>query len=178
MDSISVSGVGMDFAEELWNHAFLSNKILLFIFEKCLQKRIPEVANSAGLLHNIGVVFMLKSFSKNYMNFRNKAAVKDGFDFIELEKAEFKATHQETGGYLLRWWDLPFPIVEAALYHHIPFDERIVNSELVIAVHIAQKYAWDIMKAPQMTRFFPEAFVKIGLKQSEFEEKFCMMTWK
>ncbi|MDR3599521.1 MAG: response regulator [Desulfosporosinus sp.] len=177
MESMGVSGMGMDFAEELWNHAFLTNKVLVFIFEKCLQKKVPEVASSAGLLHNIGVVFMLQSFSKNYIDFRNKA-VKEGFDFIELEKAQFKATHQETGGYLLKWWDLPFPIVEAALYHHNPLDERIVNSELVIGVHIAQKYAWDMMKVAQLTRFFPETFVKIGLKQSEFEEKLSTVTWK
>ncbi|WP_291300363.1 HDOD domain-containing protein [Desulfosporosinus sp. BICA1-9] len=94
---------------------------------------------------------------------------------MELERAEFNATHQETGGYLLRWWDLPFPIVEAALYHHNPFDERIVNSELVIGVHIAQKYAWDMLKVPQLTRFSPEAFMKIGLVQSEFEEELNML---
>lgn len=176
MDSISVTGVGMDFAQKVWEHAFLTNKILFFIFEKCLKKKMSELANSAGLLHNIGIVFMLKFFSKNYINFVNKT-VDEGFVFIELEKAEFKVTHQETGGYLLRWWDLPFPIVEAALYHHNPFDERIVNSELVIGVHIAQKYAWDMMEISQMTGFHSEAFERIGLKQSEFEEKLNMVTW-
>jgi len=177
IDSMGDTGVGTDFPEELWNHAFLTNKILHFLFEKCLQKKMPELANSAGLLHNIGIVFMLKSFSMKYIFFV-KEAKKDGWDLIELEKAEFKATHQETGGYLLRWWDLPFPIVEAALYHHNPFDERIVNSELVIGVHIAQNYAWDMMKVPQMTKFFPEAFAKIGLTQSEFEEKLNTVTWE
>ncbi|HBW39027.1 HDOD domain-containing protein [Desulfosporosinus sp. BICA1-9] len=72
IDVMSVSGGRIDFVEELWKHAFLSNKILLFIYEKCLHKKIPEVANSAGLLHNIGVVFMIKSFSKNYIDFRKK----------------------------------------------------------------------------------------------------------
>lgn len=65
--------------------------------------------------------------------------------------------------------------MEAALYHHNPFDERIVNSELVIGVHIAQKYAWDMLKVPQLTRFSPEAFMKIGLVQSEFEEELNML---
>lgn len=177
IDSMTISGMGADYVEDLWNHASLTNKLLLFIYNNCLKKKIPEVANSSGLLHNIGVVFMLKSFSNNYLKLIIKSE-KEGLDLIELEKAEFKVTHQETGGYLLRWWDLPFPIVEAALYHHNPFDERIVNSELVIAVHIAQKYASDMRKVPQLTRFLPETFLRIGLNRAEFEDKLSQVSWK
>lgn len=170
IDSMGNVGLKTDFLEELWKHAFLTNKVLHFLYEKCLQKKMPESANSAGLLHNIGIVFMLKSFSDKYICLVREAEI-EGLDMIEHEKTVFKATHQETGGYLLRWWDLPFPIVEAALYHHNPFDGRIVNSELVMGVHIAEKYAWDMMNVPLSTKFFSEAFSKLGLEQSEFEEK-------
>ena len=177
MDSMSLSG-GTDFAEELWQHAFLTNKILHFIYEKCLQKKIAGVANSAGLLHNIGFIFMLKYYGKEYLDFRKQSAADDGFDVLALEKLHFKATHQETGGYLLKWWDLPYPLVEAALYHHTPFDSRVVDTTLVIAVHIAQKYAADIMKIPQMTKFYLESFPRLGLNQAEFEAKIDSLTWQ
>lgn len=51
-------------------------------------------------------------------------------------------THQELGGYLLNWWELPLPIVEAALYHHNPLEEGIINRELLSIIHIANQFAW------------------------------------
>jgi len=48
----------------------------------------------------------------------------------------------------LNWWELPLPIVEAALYHHDPLNEGIINKELVQAVHIANAMAWRKIKGP------------------------------
>lgn len=175
MDTLGVSGIGMDYLEKLWKHAFLTNRILHYIYEKCLHKKIPDTFSSAGLLHNIGIIFMLKSFSGNYLKLMKRAEIQK-LDLIDVEQVEYKATHQETGGYLLQWWDLPFPIVEAALFHHKPLDENIVNTELVICVHISQKYAWEIMKGPQLTRIYPEVFERIGLLQDEFEESLKIMS--
>lgn len=163
-------GMNMEYINKLWSHSFLTNKILVFLYEKCLGKKIDELSSSAGLLHNVGVVFMLKSFPKNYKTVEDKAE-REQLNLVELEEAEYKVTHQETGGYLLKWWELPFPIVEAALYHHNPFDERVINQLLVSAVHISQKYAWDILGEPVLTPFYEEVFGVIGLSQTEFENK-------
>jgi HD-like signal output (HDOD) protein len=98
-------------------------------------------------------------------------------DMLALEKAEFDITHQEAGGFLLKWWELPLPIVESALYHHRPFDKRVTEVELVCCVHIAQKCAWDIMKENQDTDFYPEAFSMIGLDRVLFEYNLMNVDW-
>ena len=170
MDSTTVVGVGAEHVEKLWRHANVTNKIILFIYSKLFSKSIPEISTSAGLLHNIGTVFLLKCFPKEYI--RNiKSIEKESKELIKYEKSVFKVSHQEIGGYLLRWWKLPHPIVEAALYHHNPLDACIVNTELVCCVHIAQKYAWDLMGDDHFTEFYYEAFQRIGINQREFENR-------
>jgi len=141
---VGISAEGKGQIEELWEHSFLTNKLLIYIFRSHLHKELPEIASSAGLLHNIGVVLMLNYLSEDYMLLMKNAEIK-GLNLLQSEQEVFKVTHQEAGGYLLRCWGIPFPIVEAALFHHHPLDEKIINKELVAAVHIAQKYAWDIM---------------------------------
>lgn len=176
MNSMTISEDGEDYVETLWSHAFMTNKILKYIYQNCINKKLPDVASSAGLLHNIGVVFILKYYYDHYITLR-KEAENDKIDMLTLEKKIYKVTHQETGGYLLKWWDLPFPIVEAALYHHNPFDPRIINTELVAAVHIAQKYAADTIKMPQLTEFYPKAFEIININEEEFEVSFSKEIW-
>lgn len=170
IDAMGMEGITGDYIDRLWSHAFLTNKLLFHLYNRVMGKGLPDAANASGLLHNIGTVFMLKCFSKTYVALRKKAERKQ-LDLPEMEKTQFKVTHMETGGYLLKWWDLPFPIVEAALYHHQPFDDRIINKELIWAVHLAQKYAWDLLKSPALSSFYPEVFEALGFTQAEFEQK-------
>jgi len=172
----STSELENKYTEHIWKHAFLTNKILYYIYEKCLHKKLPEAALAAGLLHNIGYVILIRNFLTKYTNY-NERAEKESINLLELELSEFKVTHQETGGYLVSWWGLPFPIVEAALFHHKPLDAQIVNTELVACVHIAQHYAWMIMKEPIVTGFFPQVFDKIGITNEKFDEKINEESW-
>lgn len=169
-DAFDAMKVNIDYISKLWNHSFLTNKILAFIYEECKGVKMNELSSTAGLLHNIGIVFILNFFAKNYKTIRDKAQ-NEQIDLLELELIEYGITHQEAGGYLLQWWDLPFPIVEAALYHHNPLDDRIINRTLVAAVHIAQKYAWEILNDQILTAFYEEAFAIAGISKEEFENK-------
>lgn len=152
--------------EKLWDHSRLTNKILSIVYEKFLKKKLPETCFSAGLLHNIGILAMNCEFNSKCISTHENCE-----NLLDLEKSEYGATHQEVGGYLLSWWELPFPIVEAALFHHRPFDDAIVNKELVLCVHIAQKYAWEIMNEPIITPFYPETFTVLKIEQYDFEKR-------
>jgi HD-like signal output (HDOD) protein len=176
INAINVSHFEQHYFDILWKHALLTNRLLSFLYQKLLHKKMPEAALSAGLLHNIGILIMRKQLFGQYSSFK-KANENVQCSILDIELAEFKVTHQEVGGYLLSWWELPFPIVEAALFHHRPFDPNIVNTELVSCVHIAQRYAWDIMNEPEFTPFFPEVFERVGINQQEFEEKINNETW-
>lgn len=152
--------------EKLWKHSLLTNKVLSLIYEKFLKKKLPETSLSAGLLHNVGVLAM-----KHELIDKFNSEDKNCDNLLNLENNEFGVTHQEVGGYLLSWWELPFPIVEAALFHHRPFDDAIVNKELVLAVHIAQNYACEIINKQRITPFYPETFKALNIEQNKFEKR-------
>ena len=149
--------------------AFLASRMLNFIYEKHLKKRISEAAMASGLLFNIGMVFFLNSFPQKYIKVLKRAEVETiGLNDIEVE--ELSINHCQAGGYLLKWWDLPFPIVEASLFHQTPLDERIVNKELLYAIHIAEKYAYSGFLPSKNSVFYREVFDLLKIDENEFEE--------
>jgi putative nucleotidyltransferase with HDIG domain len=77
----------------------------------------PRLLFSAGLLHDVGKLVLLRSFPDAYPALLQTAG-SDPRRLVELERARFKATHAEVGGYLLGIWGLPEPIVEAVTLHH------------------------------------------------------------
>ncbi|MEL7656810.1 MAG: HDOD domain-containing protein [Bacillota bacterium] len=153
----------------MWEHALLTNKIMHYIYGVFLGKKLSDEASSAGLLHNIGSLILMQNYHKIYVPMMKKAR-DESLNLLELEREAFQVTHQEAGGYLVSWWELPFPIVEAALFHHRPLDPCVMNKEIVACVHIAQHYAWLQMKTPIVTEFYPEVFEMLGISMEEFEE--------
>lgn len=156
--------------EQLWEHAFISNRIISIIYTEFLNKKIPETEMNAGLLSNVGIIFMIHSFHEKYMEIFEEVE-KHNSSLIELENKAFGTNHQEVGGYLLQWWDIPLPIVEAALYHHNPFDENIINRQIVLVAHIAEKYAWDILKINYFLEFNEKVFDELKIDKEQFENK-------
>lgn len=126
--------------DRMWTHSINTNKLTLLIYEKLLKKKIPTIYGSAGLLHDIGKVILHMFYNDSY-----KEIIKNADDaennLINLELDGYNVTHQDIGAYLLNWWELPHAYVEAAMYHHRPNDERIVNHELVGVVHLANYYS-------------------------------------
>ena len=155
--------------EQLWEHAFIANRIISIIYE-FLNKKIPETEMNAGLLSNVGMIFMIHSFHDKYMEIFEEVEKKNG-NIVELENKAFGTNHQEIGGYLLQWWDIPLPIVEAALYHHDPFNENIINKQIVLAAHIAEKYAWDIIGAKYSFDFDEKVFDELKIDKEQLEMK-------
>lgn len=162
--------------QNLWTHALLTSKLLHYIYEVFLNKKLPETAYSAGLLHNVGTLILIQSRFEDYAKAVDEASPKSR-NMLELERDAFRVTHQEAGGYLISWWKLPFPIVEAALYHHNPLDPAVLNKEIVAAVHLAQHYAWKLTKQPVVTEFYPETFHMLGIPVDTFEAAVNWNNW-
>lgn len=175
IDSFNMNGMYGKRLEMLWNHSFICSKIVTVIYEKLLLKKLAENETSAGLLHNIGIVLLLKLYPEKYIEIFHKGE-KEKTDLLQLEQEFFNVTHQQTGGYLLQWWELPHPIIEAALYHHTPFSTGIINQELIYAINIAQHYASIILKSQLTGSFDPAVFPALGITQSQFEEEIAYLS--
>ncbi len=155
----------------LMEHAYLTNKLTLFLFEVFLHKQPPEAAMFAGLMHNLGLILLAKD--EEYT---------DGMahtieDYHKLEQAD-NMLHQEIGAHVLSHWDLPYTIYEVAYYHHDPLNENIIHKELVAGVHIAQAYAWKILGCDHMEAISPEVFKCIGVTNEEFEKHLARLLKK
>lgn len=149
----------------LCKHAYLTNRIFLFLFEVFLHKQPAEAVMFAGLMHNIGLV-ILSSFEGE----KHKESNRTLSDYIPLDYGEDQLLHQKVGAYYLNRWDLPFPIYETALYHHRPLDSNVINKELVSCVHIAQAYAWKKLGKDDIS-VDPGVFDGIGVSVSDFEKR-------
>lgn len=162
--------------QDLWTHALLTSKLLHYIYEVFLGKKLPDTASSAGLLHNIGTLILINAQIEDYVKAISAAQPKL-LNLLEVEREAFRVTHQEAGGYLVSWWKLPFPIVEAALYHHTPLDPNVINQEVVAAVHIAQHYAWILTKLPVVTPLIDETFDLLSIPKDNFEAAVNWNKW-
>ncbi len=162
------SGHGDSFTQKQLEIAMRTNRFLSLIYERHLHKKMDEMSNLAGLLHNVGRTLLYATQRKKYSNMLTKALDKSG-SIIEAERETFGVSYPKIGGYLLQWWDMPFSLVEAAVYHNSPFDERIVNQELVMTVHLAKKFAYNSMHADDYTEFFPQVFSELNIDMADLD---------
>lgn len=160
--------------EELRNllekHSLSTNKILLFLYEAFLHKQPLEASLFTGLLHNIGLLALVQDSKNQYIkDFDSTDEILNQLLFNEQER--YGATHQEIGAYLLSHYDMPFPVVESALYHHTPLNPAVVNSELTICVHIADFYAWKYIMGKNYICLNENIFDHINVSRKDFEKR-------
>jgi HD-like signal output (HDOD) protein len=91
---------------------------------------------TAAIVHDVGQIVLASAQRDRFAEVRRQAQA-ERRPYHEVEYEVFGASHAGIGAYLLGMWGLPFPIVEAAAYHHSP---RLVPSgerRLLAAVHLA-----------------------------------------
>lgn len=163
---------GHDFYNKnlIWEHSNLTNNILIELYNKILNKKIPDYYSTAGLLHDIGKVTFFKIYNEEYDELYKPEENFNLEEINKLEKEKFNVSHEELGGYLLRWWDIPYAIVESALYHHNPMLSSEVNRELVSMIHIADYYSWKIIDRKYETKLYREVFDIYEISEEKCEQ--------
>ncbi|URZ18176.1 response regulator [Clostridium felsineum] len=156
--------------EKLWQHANLTNKLIIILYKAIINKKIPEYYYTAGLLHDIGKVILLKNYSEEYDEVYRLIYEDENNDICSVEKKYFNVSHDEVGGYMLQWWNLPYPIVETALYHHRPMNSNVVNRELVAISHIADYYSWSLIGDTVSAKLDDEVFNYLNISKQQCKD--------
>ncbi|MBE0451213.1 MAG: HDOD domain-containing protein [Clostridia bacterium] len=162
-----------------WQHVGLTNKILGAMYVELLGKKLNTNIASIGLLHDIGSVVLMSNFPKEFDEVVKLVSSDKKLGFEETEKKIIGFSHEELGGYLLDLWGLPYPMIEAALMHHNPLSPDIINKELVMAVHVANYYAWKAMNYTKYDNFInKEVLHKLEITQKAFDEFYVNLMTK
>lgn len=136
---------GSEYIKDLWKHFSTTNQLSKMFFEKIYDKKMPPIYGSAGLLHDIGKLVIIQNDKEKYKRISDELETSDE-TYSEIEKNVLDIGHELLGGYLLNWWGIPVPIVEAALFHHDPLNDNCIYKDLAITVNIANYYSWEFLK--------------------------------
>lgn len=155
--------------EVLWDHADRVNRLTHIIFERCMGRKMKDNEATAGLLHDIGRILLIKDYFQPYAGVCRSVFQNKNSTFRDTERSLMGISHDEVGGFLLHWWSLPHPIVEAAMFHHDPLNHSVINKEVVAAVHIADYFAWKQKKALALPKLQMNVFTILGTDMDSCE---------
>lgn len=103
---------------DLWRHAATVAGYAQGIARRCrLGGLATEDANVAGLLHDIGALFLLTRFPKEYQQILQSGGEPTN---LQQERELFGYDHAEIGAMIAEHWKLPERIVRVIAEHHAP----------------------------------------------------------
>jgi putative nucleotidyltransferase with HDIG domain len=102
----------------LWEHS-VGCAIVCRIIARRKGLKDPEEVSVAGLLHDVGKVFLSLKFPNEYNLVIAEAGAR-GMFISEAEKEFFGTTHAEVQAWVGRKWNFPSSLVEQIAYHHRP----------------------------------------------------------
>lgn len=104
----------------------------------------PEEAYIAGLLHDVGKIFLDIKGRKNYSEFILQLTTATD-QVIESERTFIGLGHDDIGAYLCSQWHLPQKLTQVVKYHHQPFGGIGLAQEdqqLIAIVSLANFLCW------------------------------------
>ena len=101
-----------------------------------LDKRMVEMAFTAGLLHQFGVLLLAANLPEAYDQVL-QIAQRQRIGIARVERDTYGVTHAELAGYILASWGIPFQIVNAVGWYSLPSQSEDTAFSALTAVHAA-----------------------------------------
>lgn len=154
----------------LLQHASLTHRFLIQLYDKLLGQKLPKNLVATGLLQNVGLLMGVHYFPEQYRRVIKGYQLHEGeIPLTELEQSIIGITHTQFGGQLLDCWGLPYTLVECALYHHDPMNEAVIDHQAVCAAHLADYYAWRQLSIGLSEELDKRAFSVLHVVQEDCE---------
>jgi putative nucleotidyltransferase with HDIG domain len=129
---------------DLWKHS-LAVGVITRLLGKNLNISNLENFYISGILHDIGKMFLLKSFNTEYSVVVNNVIEKK-INLIEAEEQIFGINHCKIGQLIAEKWNLPESIINVINYHHkfdVNFDIQVVCVYLANLIAIMLELGFD-----------------------------------
>ncbi len=126
-----------------WRHC-LSVAVLSSEIAKEFKYPDPEEAYVAGLLHDVGKIFLDMKGHKDYGEFIIQLTTSTD-QVIEEERRLIGLGHDDIGAYLCSLWRLPEKLTKVVKYHHQPFEHHKFpksDRQLISIVSLANFLCW------------------------------------
>lgn len=126
-----------------WRHS-LSVAVLSLEIAKATGYPDPEEAYIAGLLHDVGKIFLDINGKRDYGSFIQELSSSTEL-IIEQERSTLGLGHDDIGAFFCSLWKLPEKLIMAVKYHHQPFDQMDFTREdklLISIVSLANFLCW------------------------------------
>jgi putative nucleotidyltransferase with HDIG domain len=134
------------------------------------EKAAPDVAYTAGLLHDIGKIPLDQAVAANVPFFYRHTQEK-GNELCEIERLTFVIDHTEAGMRLGKFWNLPHNLINVIANHHRP-EASIEDQELVTIVYLADLLMSKFQPRHELeqleTEKLPDRLNRLGLTVGDF----------
>lgn len=104
----------------------------------------PEIAYTAGILHDIGKLGMAHSCGAHFDLIRKRQEESTPMSWRMLEREIFDFDHTEVGSCLLRKWKYPPSLAAVVAYYPKPRNAPEAHRELVLMIHAAKNLAINL----------------------------------
>jgi putative nucleotidyltransferase with HDIG domain len=162
--------------KEFWTHSIATALMSRRIATHCSYKNTEDVF-TAGLLHDIGKVFMDGYMNEEFMSVINLAQEKS-ISYHDAEKELFDVNHAMIGEWIARTWQLPLHVTGAIKHHHQGVHQRkglSVSSDIFIDYVVLADRGVRIRKfgangdGKDFTPILePELFERLPLSENDF----------
>lgn len=119
--------------KQLWTH-FLEVASASKNLAVAIGYKMPEEAYVAGILHDVGIILLEREFPDEYLKVLQLAS--KGKALTKAEFEIFGVDHQEIGGYLTNYWNMP-PIISESISAHHPANESEIATMGEVAKIVA-----------------------------------------
>lgn len=132
-------GNGMLFDRwQFWQHS-LGCAVASKVIARHCGDQDHEEAFTGGLFHDIGKVVIDQFVHEEFLKICERVRA-GNLRMLDAEVEILGVSHTQIGGWLLRKWNLPAPLVNAVVYHHEPL-MAAPPSRIVAIVHLGDALA-------------------------------------
>lgn len=163
-------------AGELWNHSIATAVSAEWIARE-LRYPDPEEAYTAGLLHDMGKLFLDQFVFSDYTRIVD-LMLKYKLTLYMAEEQLLGIDHANVGGLIAEKWNFPVVLIDAIRYHHTPSFAR-TNQRLPAIVNVANSFFENT--GNQNALFFersihPETYQILNITQERIDQMHVQLT--